>query len=55
VAECNYGGRVTDNQDRRLIETMLRDFYTADILDDSYNFSENGRKLNYYAPEETDL
>ena len=27
VAQANYGGRVTDPQDRRSIETMLLDYY----------------------------
>ena len=28
VAEANYGGRVTDSKDRRLIKVILKDFYT---------------------------
>lgn len=36
VAEANYGGRVTDPKDRRLIKILLRDFYTPDILDEEY-------------------
>merc|ERR1719182_165162 len=32
VAEANYGGRVTDSQDRRAIVTILKDFYTPQIL-----------------------
>lgn len=47
VAHCNYGGRVTDDKDRRCIETILTDFYTKDIADDSYRFSPSG---TYYAP-----
>ena len=27
TAECNYGGRVTDDKDRRLITTLLEDYY----------------------------
>ena len=27
TAECNYGGRVTDDKDRRLINTLLEDYY----------------------------
>jgi len=32
VAEANYGGRVTDPKDRRLIKILLKGFYTEDIL-----------------------
>lgn len=52
VAEANYGGRVTDDKDRRLIKVILRDFYTEKILDDNYKFSESGI---YYAPPEGNL
>ncbi len=48
VGECNYGGRVTDDKDRRCIMNILDDFYTPKILDDSYRFSPSGV---YYAPE----
>lgn len=27
TAECNYGGRVTDDKDRRLIVTLLDQYY----------------------------
>lgn len=47
VAEANYGGRVTDTHDRRLIKIILADFYDEKILDNDYKFSESG---NYYAP-----
>jgi len=32
VAEANYGGRVTDDKDRRLIKVILQTFYTPKIL-----------------------
>ncbi len=32
VAEANYGGRVTDPKDRRLINILLVDFYTTKII-----------------------
>jgi dynein heavy chain, axonemal len=41
VAEANYGGRVTDAKDRRLINVLLSTFYTKDILKDEYAFSES--------------
>merc|ERR1719160_1193738 len=49
VAEANYGGRVTDSQDRRLIIHILTDFYTPQILNEDYKFSVSGI---YYAPED---
>lgn len=48
VAEANYGGRVTDDRDRRLISTILNDFYSPNIIKDTYKFSPSGV---YYAPE----
>lgn len=48
VGECNYGGRVTDDKDRRAIMNILDDFYTDKILDPEYCFSPSGL---YYAPD----
>jgi len=31
TAECNYGGRVTDDKDRRLIKVLLEDYYNKDL------------------------
>ncbi|KAG7518207.1 dynein heavy chain 12, axonemal [Solea senegalensis] len=48
TGECNYGGRVTDDWDRRLLMTMLADFYTKDLIEKHcYLFSPSGE---YYAP-----
>ena len=42
TAECNYGGRVTDDKDRRLINTLLEDYYCNEtIFDENYKFGEN--------------
>ena len=32
TGECNYGGRVTDDKDRRLLATLLERSYCADVL-----------------------
>ena len=47
-AEANYGGRVTDNQDRRAIVEILKDFYSPKILEPDYKFSVSGI---YYSPD----
>lgn len=48
TGECNYGGRVTDDWDRRLLLTILADFYNKDFIEKtSYNFSESS---DYFAP-----
>lgn len=39
TSECNYGGRITDNNDRRLISTILKKFYSPDIFaNEPYRF-----------------
>jgi dynein heavy chain len=50
--ECNYGGRVTDDKDRRLLGSILEGFYCDDVQSDDYKFSESG---TYYAPPKTNI
>lgn len=41
TGECNYGGRVTDDKDRRLIKTLLDNYYN----------NEAAREIGYkFAP-----
>jgi|SRR6218665_1109381 len=48
TGECNYGGRVTDERDRRLINSLLSIFYCQSVVDDdNYKFSPSG---DYFAP-----
>lgn len=52
TGECNYGGRVTDSHDRRVIIGILEKFYNHEIVNDNdYKFSESGK---YYAPKDGD-
>ncbi|XP_068084555.1 dynein axonemal heavy chain 3 [Anabrus simplex] len=52
TGECNYGGRVTDDKDRRLLNALLSIFYTPEVITvEKYTFSQSG---DYYVPVNTD-
>jgi dynein heavy chain len=52
IADANYGGRVTDDKDVRLIGAMLSKYFCPELMQDSYKLS----KLDtYYAPAEGSL
>ncbi|MCO5564171.1 hypothetical protein L7F22_017828 [Adiantum nelumboides] len=42
TAECNYGGRVTDDHDRRTLKTILENLYCEKIHEENYSLSESG-------------
>ena len=46
-AEINYGGRVTDDKDVRLIKTIIKKYICNEALRDGYKYSESGI---YYSP-----
>ncbi|KAJ1555212.1 Dynein heavy chain 6, axonemal, partial [Nowakowskiella sp. JEL0078] len=52
TGEITFGGRVTDDWDRRTLRSILGRFYTSKILDDDYKLSPSGI---YYAPADADI
>ncbi|XP_076256705.1 dynein heavy chain 3, axonemal [Rhynchophorus ferrugineus] len=51
TGECNYGGRVTDDKDRRLLNAILSIFYTPHTVKTQlYPFSPSGL---YHVPKDT--
>ena len=51
-ADINYGGRVTDDKDKRLISTILKNYINNEVMRDGYKFSESGI---YYSMESGNL
>ncbi|XP_032957944.1 dynein axonemal heavy chain 3 isoform X1 [Rhinolophus ferrumequinum] len=47
TGECNYGGRVTDDKDRRLLLSLLSTFYCKEIEQDHYCVAPGD---TYYIP-----
>lgn len=41
-AEINYGGRVTDDKDVRLIKTILGTYMKPEMLEPGHKLSESG-------------
>ena len=48
--EINYGGRVTDDKDRRLINNLLENYVRREVLNDDYSWSPSG---SYVMPHAT--
>ncbi|XP_040829844.1 dynein heavy chain 3, axonemal isoform X1 [Ochotona curzoniae] len=48
TGECNYGGRVTDDKDRRLLLSLLSMFYCKEIEQDYYYLAPGD---TYYIPQ----
>jgi dynein heavy chain len=52
TGQINYGGRVTDDWDRRCLMTILKKFYNNSVLDRKYQFS---KASEYFIPEYQNL
>ena len=52
VGDITYGGRATDAWDKRTNLSILRKYFTEEVMDDGYKFSKSGI---YRAPPEGDL
>lgn len=50
VCEINYGGRITDEWDRRLLRIILNRFCNPDVLIPGYKFSKSP---NYFQPTDS--
>lgn len=52
IAVINYGGRVTDKIDERLIVGLLEKYMHADIMGKKYDYSSDGK---YFSPKDLRL
>jgi len=54
TSENNYGGRVTDNWDRRTMSNLLHEFCNDNVLNTGYAFSSSGKYKSSDAETQTD-
>lgn len=47
VGECNYGGRVTDERDRRILKALLREYMSEAVLSEQFRF---GGVKDFFVP-----
>mmetsp|Transcript_24990 Transcript_24990/g.71830 ORF Transcript_24990/g.71830 Transcript_24990/m.71830 type:complete len:806 (+) Transcript_24990:371-2788(+) len=50
TGECNYGGRVTEAMDRRLIATLLKAYYCIEAVEDDFVIFSAGEDGPVYRP-----
>jgi len=47
IGDITYGGRVTDDWDRRTLKTVLGKYIVEDVLQDGFKLSESGIYQSY--------
>jgi len=52
IAEINYGGRVTDDKDVRLITALLTKYFNPEVMSGRYEFAPGGM---YVSPQNLEL
>ena len=52
IAQVNYGGRVTDDKDVRLITALLLSYINPDVMKGDYQFTSSGV---YHQPSDLSL
>jgi dynein heavy chain len=40
IGECNYGGRVTDDRDRRILNALMKEYLGPQILVPGYKIPD---------------
>ncbi|CAJ1434663.1 unnamed protein product, partial [Effrenium voratum] len=50
TGECNYGGRVTESMDRRLLATLLKSYYCQEALEDDFILYQEKGGETYVPP-----
>lgn len=53
AGHINYGGRVTDDWDRRCLMNILADFYNNDVISPTFLYSKSG--IYRQQPPDADL
>ena len=51
IGECNYGGRVTEELDQRVLMALLEDFLSIKVLHKNYTYGDGSENASYRFPD----